>query len=174
MRCASDGTPKPDSVFNRPGFEHIQIIAAGPNFGCGSSREHAVWGLLQFGIRAVIAPSFGEIFYSNCFNNGLLAARVSLSDSKAILDALSTKKPQSLTINLEDCTISLTGNIAEHWSFSIAPRHRAMLLDGLDMIDATLKDQEEIRAFQQKHEAKFPWMARLPGKWRILRDNPSV
>ena len=174
MRCASDGTPKPDSVFNRPGFEHIQIIAAGPNFGCGSSREHAVWGLLQFGIRAVIAPSFGEIFYSNCFNNGLLAARVSLSDSKAILDALSTKKPQSLTINLEDCTISLTGNIAEHWSFSIAPRHRAMLLDGLDMIDATLNDQEEIRSFQQKHEAKFPWMARLPGKWRMLRDNPSV
>ena len=122
----------------------------------------------------MIAPSFGEIFYFNCFNNGLLAARVSLSDSKAILDALSTKKPQSLTINLEDCTISLTGNIAEHWSFSIAPRHRAMLLDGLDMIDATLKDQEEIRAFQQKHEAKFPWMARLPGKWRMLRDNPSV
>lgn len=62
MRCASDGTPKPDSVFNRPGFEHIQIIAAGPNFGCGSSREHAVWGLLQFGIRAVMRPLLVKFF----------------------------------------------------------------------------------------------------------------
>ena len=75
MRCNPDGSPRADCVFNRPGFEKTAIICAGPNFGCGSSREHAVWGLMQMGIRAVIASGFGEIFYSNCFNNGLLALR---------------------------------------------------------------------------------------------------
>ena len=76
MRHRPDGTVNPDFILNRPGHEETKILVAGPNFGCGSSREHAVWGLMQYGIRAVIAPSFGEIFYSNCFNNGLLAARV--------------------------------------------------------------------------------------------------
>ena len=77
LRCYPDGTRRPDCVFNKPGYEKAGIIVSSPNFGCGSSREHAVWGLMQIGIRAVIAPSFGEIFYSNCFNNGLLAAKVS-------------------------------------------------------------------------------------------------
>ena len=77
LRCYPDGTRRPDCVFNQPGYEKAGIIVSSPNFGCGSSREHAVWGLMQIGIRAVIAPSFGEIFYSNCFNNGLLAAKVS-------------------------------------------------------------------------------------------------
>ena len=70
LRCYPDGTRRPDCVFNKPGYEKAGIIVSSPNFGCGSSREHAVWGLMQIGIRAVIAPSFGEIFYSNCFNNG--------------------------------------------------------------------------------------------------------
>lgn len=75
-RFNPDGSVKSDFVLNKPGFEKTQILCAGPNFGCGSSREHAVWGLMQYGIRAIIAPGFGEIFYSNCFNNGLLAAKV--------------------------------------------------------------------------------------------------
>ena len=75
-RFNPDGSVKSDFVLNKPGFEKTQILCAGPNFGCGSSREHAVWGLMQYGIRVIIAPGFGEIFYSNCFNNGLLAAKV--------------------------------------------------------------------------------------------------
>lgn len=86
MRCNPDGSPRADCVFNRPGFEKTAIICAGPNFGCGSSREHAVWGLMQMGIRAVIASGFGEIFYSNCFNNGLLACRVSPEDAATLRD----------------------------------------------------------------------------------------
>ena len=88
LRCYPDGTRRPDCVFNQPGYEKAGIIVSSPNFGCGSSREHAVWGLMQIGIRAVIAPSFGEIFYSNCFNNGLLAAKVSREDGEAILEAV--------------------------------------------------------------------------------------
>ncbi len=95
MRCNPDGSPRADCVFNRPGFEKTAIICAGPNFGCGSNREHAVWGLMQMGIRVVIASGFGEIFYSNCFNNGLLACRVSPEDAAAIMAALSDTTPSS-------------------------------------------------------------------------------
>ena len=169
LRCEADGTPKPECVFNKPGFEHVEVVAAGPNFGCGSSREHAVWGLLQFGIRVVIAPSFGEIFYSNCFNNGLLAAKVSPEDSEAILAALSDESPKQLTVNLEDSII--TAEDGRSWRFAIAARHRTMLLEGLDMIDATLKDKAEIEMFRKAHEAEFPWMTGLPAKYRRIRDS---
>lgn len=163
LRFAAGGTPRESCVFNKPGFEQTGIIAGGPNFGCGSSREHAVWGLLQFGIRAVIAPSFGEIFYSNCFNNGLLAARVTAADSQEILSALSDTAPVTLEIDLPEQKIALSDQSAI-WHFDIAPRHKMMLLEGLDMIEATLRDAAEIAAFRERHEAAFPWMARLPGK----------
>lgn len=169
LRMDAQGNPRPECVLNRPGFEGTRILAAGPNFGCGSSREHAVWGLLQYGIRAVIAPSFGEIFYSNCFNNGLLAARVTPEDGAAILAALSAVKPVRLVIDLEAERIALESG-AVSWGFQVAPRHRRMLLQGLDMVDATLQDKADIEAFRAAHEAKFPWMAGLPGKYRRSRD----
>ena len=92
MRHRPDGTVNPDFILNRPGHEKTKILVAGPNFGCGSSREHAVWGLMQYGIRAVIAPSFGEIFYSNCFNNGLLAARVAPEAGERLLAHLAGRR----------------------------------------------------------------------------------
>ncbi len=106
LRFTSDGEKNPACVFNKPGFEAAQIIVAGPNFGCGSSREHAVWGLMQYGIRVVIAPGFGEIFYSNCFNNGLLAARISEADSRRLFVAVSSDTPKKLTVNLKEQTIT--------------------------------------------------------------------
>ena len=124
---------------------------------------------MQYGIRVVVAPSFGEIFYSNCFNNGLLAAKVSPEDGAEILSVLSETKPIELTINLPAQTIEAAG-ADRHWHFDIAPRHKQMLLDGLDMVDATLADKAAIDAFRAAHENAFPWMAGLPGKRKRLRD----
>ena len=161
MRCHRDGSPKTDCVFNRPGFEKTAILCAGPNFGCGSSREHAVWGLSQMGIRAVIASGFGEIFYSNCFNNGLLACRVTPVASAEIMSELSDVTPVELTVDLVTQEIRLGDKV---WSFDVAPRHREMLMEGLDMTGATLRDLDEIKRFRATHEATFPWMTGLPGK----------
>ena len=171
LRMRPDGTPRPECVLNRPGFESVRILAAGPNFGCGSSREHAVWGLLQYGFRVVIAPSFGEIFYSNCFNNGLLAAKVSPEDGAAILAALSEETPRTLTVDLPSQRI--TDAAGRVWRFDLARRHKLMLLEGLDMVDSTLRELPEIDAWRRTHEAAHPWMAGLPGKWRRLRDAGS-
>lgn len=161
MRCHRDGSPKTDCVFNRPGFEKTAILCAGPNFGCGSSREHAVWGLLQMGIRAVIASGFGEIFYSNCFNNGLLACCVTPAASAEIMSVLSDVTPVELTVDLVAQEIRLGDKV---WSFDVAPRHREMLMEGLDMTGATLRDLDEIKRFRAAHETAFPWMTGLPGK----------
>lgn len=164
MRFNPDGSPKMDCVFNKPGFEHAAIIVAGPNYGCGSSREHAVWGQLQLGIRVVIAPGFGEIFYSNCFNNGLLAAKVSEKDGEEILSVISDSKPVELTVDLENRRISAG---EKSWSFEVSDRHRRMLMEGLDMVGSTLRDIDEIRAFRDKHEKEFPWMAKLPAQAKV-------
>ena len=163
LRFNPDGSPKADAVFHKPGFEKAPIIIGGPNFGCGSSREHAVWGLQQMGIEVVIAPSFGEIFYSNCFNNGLLAAKVSAEDSRRLFEAISTEDPTEVTVDLEACTISVPAkNLVI--DFTVAPRHRTMLLEGLDMVESTMKSMPEIEAFRARHESRFPWMTRLAGK----------
>ena len=162
MRHLADGSVNPEFVLNRPGWEATKILVAGPNFGCGSSREHAVWGLMQYGIRAVIAPSFGEIFYSNCFNNGLLAARVTPEADERLLALLSAPTPQTLTISVEDRTITTAAG--EVLPFTIGERHLTMLLEGLDAVETTMKDIDEIRRWKEAHEKAFPWMAGLPGR----------
>lgn len=172
-RHRPDGSIEADFVLNRPGFEKTLILAGGPNFGCGSSREHAVWGLLQYGIRAVIAPSFGEIFYSNCFANGLLAAKVSPGDGLAILQALQEKAPCRLAISVKDRAIR-TADGRCSWAFALSERHQMMLLEGLDMIGATLKDADAIAAFRARHEAEFPWMTGLPGKFARARKGDEA
>lgn len=161
LRCHPDGTPKADCVFNRPGFESTRILVAGPNFGCGSSREHAVWGLMQMGIRVVIATGFGEIFYSNCFNNGLLAAKVSPETSEELFAYLQGDSARELTVDLTARTIV---GADRTWRFEVGERHRTMLLEGLDMVGATLKEIDLIRAFKVRHEARYPWMAGLAAK----------
>lgn len=161
LRFNPDGTRKADCVFNRPGFERTCILVAGPNFGCGSSREHAVWGLMQFGVRAVIASGFGEIFYSNCFNNGLLAAKVTPEVSAEIFDYLGAGEAKELSLDVAEGTISAPGH---RWTFSIAERHRRMILEGLDMLESTLEELPEIEKFRSEHERRFPWMAGLAGK----------
>ncbi len=163
-RFNPDGSVKSDFVLNKPGFEKTQILCAGPNFGCGSSREHAVWGLMQYGIRAIIAPGFGEIFYSNCFNNGLLAAKVTEAVSREIFECLSDVHPVKLTIDIRKKEIrSCQGDV---WTFAIAPRHQSMLINGLDMLETTLQQVDSIARFKMMHEERYPWMAQLPGQYR--------
>lgn len=163
-RHLSDGTLNPNFVLNKPGFENTRIIVAGPNFGCGSSREHAVWGLMQYGIRAVVAAGFGEIFYSNCFNNGLLAAKISPQTSAELFNYLSDSEPQKLTVSVKDKEIrTLDGSNV--WAFELAKRHQTMLLEGLDMLESTMKELELIRKFKLAHEKAFPWMSNLAGRY---------
>lgn len=163
-RHLSDGTLNPNFVLNKPGFENTRIIVAGPNFGCGSSREHAVWGLMQYGIRAVVAAGFGEIFYSNCFNNGLLAAKISPQTSAELFNYLSDSEPQKLTVSVKDKEIrTLDGS--NFWAFELAERHQTMLLEGLDMLESTMKELELIRKFKLAHEKAFPWMSNLAGRY---------
>ena len=163
-RHLSDGSLNPDFVLNKPGFENTRIIVAGPNFGCGSSREHAVWGLMQYGIRAVIAAGFGEIFYSNCFNNGLLAAKITPQTSVELFNYLSDKEPKELTVSVKDKSIrSVDGTM--HWNFELAERHQTMLLEGLDMLETTMKELKLIKKFKAHHEKAFPWMSHLAGRF---------
>lgn len=163
-RHLSDGSLNPDFVLNKPSFENTRIIVAGPNFGCGSSREHAVWGLMQYGIRAVIATGFGEIFYSNCFNNGLLAAKITPQASVELFNYLSAKEPKELTVSVRDKTIcSADGSM--QWNFELAERHQTMLLEGLDMLETTMKELELIKKFRAQHEKAFPWMSHLAGRF---------
>ncbi|MBO5659331.1 MAG: 3-isopropylmalate dehydratase small subunit [Duodenibacillus sp.] len=168
LRCHPDGSPKMECVFNRPGFAAASILVAGPNFGCGSSREHAVWGLMQMGIRVVIATGFGEIFYSNCFNNGLLAAKVTSETADELFAYLQGDEARELTIDLVNRTI-VGGD--RTWRFEVGERHRVMLLEGLDMVGATLKDMDLIKAFKQRHEAQYPWMAGLAAKAKRALSN---
>lgn len=163
-RHLSDGSVNPDFVLNKPGFENTKIIVAGPNFGCGSSREHAVWGLMQYGIRAVVAAGFGEIFYSNCFNNGLLAAKVSLQTSRELFEYLSDSEAKELTISVENREIR-SADGSRVWHFDLADRHQTMLLEGLDMLEATMKDINLIEDVKKKHEKAFPWMSGLAGRY---------
>ena len=154
LRFAGEGRPRPGFVLNRPAWGPTRILVAGPNFGCGSSREHAVWGLQQFGIAAVVAASFGEIFYSNAMNSGLLAVMVSEPDAQALL-AEATASPVAFEVDIAAQQVrSPTRSVA----FTLSARHRRMFLDGLDMIGTSLTHRAEIVAFAQRHWAAQPWL----------------
>jgi len=156
LRFDAEGRPREDFVLNRPGFAGVNVLLAGPNFGCGSSREHAVWGLQQFGFQAVVASSFGEIFYSNAINNGLLPAMVNEEDAQALLgDAAAHDGPLPLQADLRALTVTSPRRTAR---FSLSPRHQQMLVEGLDLIGASLAHQAAIDAFAARHWATQPWL----------------
>ena len=136
LRFTGEGEARPEFVLNRPEFRDTRILVAGPNFGCGSSREHAVWGLQQFGIQAVIAPSFGEIFYSNAMNNGLLVVMLPQGEVTRILDTLSQEhEPQQVEIDLQHMQVRA---FSRETGFTLSDRHRTMFLKGADMVGASL------------------------------------
>ncbi|PDT76085.1 3-isopropylmalate dehydratase small subunit [Bradyrhizobium sp. C9] len=157
LRYLADGSENPDFILNREPYREAEILVTGPNFGCGSSREGAVWSLQERGIRAVIGSSFGDIFFANCFQNGILPVVV----DKAVVDQLAadieaTQGAGKVSIDLEAQTI-VSPSGARH-SFEIDPRRREGLLKGLDEVALTLQRDDEIHAFQAADRTTRPWI----------------
>lgn len=166
LRYREDGSPDPDFVLAVPPFDRAQILVSGSNFGCGSSREHAPWALLDFGIRCVIAPGFADIFYNNCCKIGLLPAVVEASDHARLSGWLSEDPAQQIAVDLVTQTVVLAqGDIP----FAIEEYRRNALLEGVDEIAATLSERARIEAFQSRHAAAAPWAQRVPPLNRIAR-----
>lgn len=150
-------TPDPEFVLNQPDYAGARILLGGRNFGCGSSREHAVWALAEFGIRCIIAPGFAPIFAGNCIRNGILPAV--LSDSTvAQIAAHVESAPQSNRVALDLTARTITLGDGACWSVAIDDEARAMLLEGLDAIDLTLKHADAIAAFHAADRAQRPWV----------------
>ena len=156
MRFTQDGEEIADFVLNREPYRGAEIIVAGDNFGCGSSREHAPWALLDFGIRCVISTSFADIFYNNCFKNGILPITVSADDRDALMaDAADVENPE-LSIDLETQTIRRPNGVEV--SFEIDPFRKQCLLEGLDDIGLTLEKGGLIDSFEATRAEEKPWL----------------
>jgi 3-isopropylmalate/(R)-2-methylmalate dehydratase small subunit len=155
LRFDPQGRPREDFVLNRPDRADASVLVAGSNFGCGSSREHAVWGLQQYGIRAIIAPSFAEIFYSNAMNNRLLLVALPEDQVAALMQAADDTATSAVCIDVEAMTVRC-GDVCA--TFTLSPRHRRMFLEGLDVIGLTLTYRDRIDAFAQAHWARQPWV----------------
>ena len=156
MRFDDDGNENPDFVLNQPQYRDAQIIVAGDNFGCGSSREHAPWALLDFGIRCVISTSFADIFFNNCFKNGILPIVLPQEDVDKLMDDAERGANAVLTVDLEAHTIK--GPDGGAISFDIDPFKKHCLLNGLDDIGQTLEKAAAIDAFEAKATAERPWV----------------
>ena len=168
LRFDEHHQPRPGFVLNQPAYAGAAILIGGPNFGCGSSREHAVWGLQQFGIQAVIASSFGEIFYSNAMNNRLLLVILPESEIALLMADASSPASNHLTIDVETMTVRSALHTA---TFTMSPRHRHMFLEGLDMIGASLLHRDAIMAFAESHWARRPWLKGVPQLTRARLGN---
>jgi 3-isopropylmalate/(R)-2-methylmalate dehydratase small subunit len=146
-RYKEDGSPNPDFVLNNPAYRNAQVLVAGPNFGCGSSREHAPWALRDYGIRCIIAPSFADIFYNNSFQNGLLPLRLPEETVRKIMDYVSANPGEQLNVDLEAQRVwSEDEEIAVE--FELDPFRRQCLLNGLDDIGLTLQQEDKIAAYE--------------------------
>jgi 3-isopropylmalate/(R)-2-methylmalate dehydratase small subunit len=151
-----EGQENPDFVLNKPPFRESSFLIAGANFGCGSSRERAVWSLQKFGIRAVIAPSFADIFRDNSFQNGLLPVELPEANCNAIAALLATAKEPVLTVDLERQTV--TAPNGESWTFEISKERRMALLEGLEEMDVILRMEPDIDQFEARDRSARPWI----------------
>jgi len=156
MRFDENGNENPEFVLNKPAYRDAKILIAGDNFGCGSSREHAPWALLDFGIRCIVAPSFADIFYNNCFKNGILPIRLPQEDIDKLMDDAERGANATLTVDLENQTI--TGPDGGMITFEIDPFRKKCLLEGLDDIGLTMERAERIAAYEERAEAARPWL----------------
>lgn len=146
----------PDFPLNFPRYRQASILLARENFGCGSSREHAPWALLDAGFRVVIAPSFADIFYNNCFKNGILPVVLPAEVVAALFERMYAEDGFALTVDLEAQTVTTAD--AQQWHFEVDPSRRHALLHGLDDIGETLQSADLIRAFEAKHQQQSPWL----------------
>ena len=157
MRYDRNGNENPDFVLNKPAYRKAKIIVAGDNFGCGSSREHAPWALLDYGIRCVISTSFADIFYNNCFKNGILPIKVTKEQLDNLMDEAERGSNATLSIDLESQTIQ--GSDGGEVKFEIDEFKKYLLLNGLDDVGLTLQKSDKIDSFEAQQNASQPWLA---------------
>jgi 3-isopropylmalate/(R)-2-methylmalate dehydratase small subunit len=155
LRFHPDGSPKIDFVLNQPRYKNAQFILAGANFGCGSSRETAVWSLREAGIRCVIAPSFGDIFHDNAYQNGLLPLKLEMASVERLAEVLAASNASELTVDLVQCELRVTGH--NPVPFVLEEDRRLALVEGLDQIDVMLRCAAEIASFEQADRQVRPW-----------------
>lgn len=155
LRYDEDGKPLPDFVLHKPPYTEAKILIAGENFGCGSSREHAPWALLDFGFRCIVAPSFADIFYNNCFKNGILPIVLPQSEIDKLIDDASRGANAVMTVDLE--AQEIRGPDGGSIKFDVDPHRRRCLLEGLDDIALTMEKADAIAAFEQENSASRPW-----------------
>lgn len=156
MRYNEDGSPNKDFVLNKDAYKNASILVAGDNFGCGSSREHAPWALLDFGIRCVISTSFADIFYNNCFKNGILPIVVSQDDLDKLMDDAS--RGANATISVDLTAQEIAGPDGGTISFEIDPHKKHCMLNGLDDIGLTMEKADRISGFEKKLSESRPWV----------------
>ena len=157
IRYDADGKDRPDFVLNQPPYKSAKILVAGANFGCGSSREAAVYVMWDYGIRSVIAPSFGDIHYGNELQNGMLPVVLPDADCQQLRAQLRAKPGSQITVDLETQTV--TGPDGATYRFEIDPNHKERLLKGLDDIGLVMQNIKEIEAFEKRHHSELPWLA---------------
>ena len=156
MRFNEDGSEKPDFVLNKPAYREAQILVAGDNFGCGSSREHAPWAIEDFGIRCVISTSFADIFYNNCFKNGILPIKATPEQLELLFDDADRGANATVTVDLE--TQEIHGPDGGVVKYEMDPFRKQCLLEGLDDIGQTLKGKGRIDSFEEKQKSQQPWL----------------
>ncbi|MTI09574.1 3-isopropylmalate dehydratase small subunit [Curvivirga aplysinae] len=156
MRYESDGSPKADFVLNKEPYTGAQILVAGDNFGCGSSREHAPWALLDFGIRCVIAPSFADIFYNNCFKNGILPIKLPREVIDSLMEKANRGGNATFTIDLENQKV--VDPDGKEYAFDVDEFRRHCLLNGLDDIGLTLQKSDKIESYEEARKEQAPWV----------------
>jgi 3-isopropylmalate/(R)-2-methylmalate dehydratase small subunit len=156
LRYLDDGSPNPDFVLNKPAYKTAKIIVSGDNFGCGSSREHAPWALLDYGIRSVISTEFGDIFYNNAFKNGILPIKVSKEDLEKLMDDAQRGANATLSIDLASQEIRGPDGGVVHFEIDAFKKH--CLLNGLDEVGLTMEKAKDIASFESKVAAERPWI----------------
>src|SRR5471030_1057827 len=157
LRFIADGSPDPTFILNQPEWQSAKFLLVGPNFGCGSSREHAVWGLKQLGIRALIGTTFAGIFFDNCQRNGVLTVQLTPEQWAQVAEQVTQAQSNEITVDLPAQKIGLHNG--EQVEFAIDELSKLSLLNGLDAIGNTLRYSDDIREFQQAHLQRNPWLA---------------
>ncbi|MGY9034899.1 MAG: 3-isopropylmalate dehydratase small subunit [Rhodobacterales bacterium] len=156
MRYKDDGSEKPDFILNQKAYRDTQVLVAGENFGCGSSREHAPWAINDFGIKCIIAPSFADIFYNNCFKNGILPIVLPPEEVDVLMKDAEKGSNARISIDLETQTVTSSEGVA--FKFKVDSFRKHCLMNGLDDIDLTLEKQTSIQNFEQQAAVSRPWV----------------
>lgn len=166
LRFDSQGNAKPEFVLNQPKYAQASVLLGGSNFGCGSSREHAVWGLAQFGFKAIIAPSFAEIFYSNAMGNQLLLVALPVDQVEALMERSEREHPPEIKIDIEKLQVHCDD--LPPMKFDISKRHQEMFVRGVDVVGMSLTYLDEIKAFANAHWADQPWLKDVAARMRTV------